>query len=308
MIKLLNYEPLILIPLVYTILYILVYRSNRVLNRLVNIMSGSVNNFLRNTLLVCKLLIPLLIILILAKPVIVYNERIPINVETDVLKYNNKLPVEHIVLLDISKSMSYMEGASTRLDLAKDFIKKYLENLGSKDSVSIVLFSGNVTLYCRGYASDCINNVSSIEGFEKYTAIGDAVTYAVGRSKASGTPSVIVVVSDGANNYGSNPVNAIIDANESKAPVVFIRVGLDPRANGLVSRLRDHGFKVYSINDFSYNIINETIQKIVSYTKYTALKCSNQAYVNVQRYSYLLVNILLAIVFVIIVAISVEGV
>ncbi len=308
MIKLLHYEPLLLIPVVYTILFMIMARSRRFLGKAITSMEGRVNRFANYLLTACKFLIPLLLILVLAKPVFVSYRVVPITLSSEVIEHNAKLPVAHVILIDVSKSMSYQEGGVTRLELAKEFVADYLKYLGPRDRVVVAVFCGNVTTYCRGYARECLLNITGVSCCCRYTAIGDAIAYAIGNYRATDMPNVIVVVSDGANNYGGDPVDAALVANESRLPVVFIRVGVDPRANELIARLKDANVKVFSVNQFSFDMIDDIAKEAFREAKFSALKASGKAFIIVEDYDFTPIDILLVATIALLIVIGLEGV
>ncbi|NPA99278.1 MAG: hypothetical protein GXO43_07865, partial [Crenarchaeota archaeon] len=119
-------------------------------------------------------------------------------------------------------------------------------------------------------------------------AIGDAIGYAISCARASSLPSVAIIITDGANNYGPNPIQSYIYANKSRLPVLFIRIDDDPRANPLFAELARHGaYIVSAINDYSINWLKPVIINAVQHMKYLALIESGKNYVLIKRTSSL---------------------
>ncbi len=210
-----------------------------------------------------KLAVPVLIALAATGPVIdtiSYQEvsswkpRLAEAPET-VRNITSYIPVTHIILIDVSKSMSYYDGGVRRIDEAREFVRRYLESLRGNNTVYIGGFSATVEKICYGAPRECIGSLDKLNATRRYTAIGDALAYAQSLIYASGTPGVVIVVTDGANNYGSSPVLVARSLVKAGVPVLIVRVGLDPRANTLLDTLQFSGVEVVSVNQYTASML-----------------------------------------------------
>lgn len=164
----------------------------------------------------------------------------------------------HIIIIDESKSMLYTDQSNiTRFEQAINFTIKYLRSLSNIDKVMIIGFAEEPRKICIGTPIFCLNKLSELEPGKEYTSISTAIGYAYTYANAAQYPAVIVIVSDGAYNKGGDPYDAIIEVNKSGYPVLFVRIGLDPRANNLILRLKESNIKTISVNDFTTNLIDE---------------------------------------------------
>jgi len=135
-----------------------------------------------------------------------------------------------IVTLDVSDSMAVpdMDGDS-RLAFAKKTIAGLVQNAPS-NRYGLVLFSGEAVVSCP-LTVDHDAFLTFLDGanFSRTalpgTAIGEAVLTAVTRFKKSGLPRAVVVVSDGENTYGADPVEAAVTAAERGLKVYTLGVG-----------------------------------------------------------------------------------
>ena len=164
---------------------------------------------------------------------------------TNVEDYASKLPVQFIILVDVSKSMLRADTGVPRIEAAKTFLEEFLGRLTPRDRVVLAVFSSNTTLLCEGSPLNCTSVVGGLRAGERYSAIGNAVSFAVSLARASGLPSVVVVVSDMANNYGAPPLDVL---REAKTPVLLVKVGNDPRASWIYRAARENSMvKVFSL-------------------------------------------------------------
>ncbi len=287
---------------------LLIYFVIRIIRRwrLLRILSYKPSR-LSKVFLALKIAAPLLLVLAAASPYTISYSYIYLSNAEDIMEYNNQLDVMHVLLVDVSKSMLYRDNGVSRIEYAKEFIEKYLGFLGKGDRVAIVLFSGNVSLLCNGTVEKCLPYIASIKAGQRYTAIGDAISFAVSLSKAQQLPAVAVVVSDLAWNYGGEPVEAVDYARENHVPVVFVRIGIDPRALRVTASLKDRGIRIYSVSDITKELIDEIAKEAMAEAKYEALKLAGQNFIAVPSYDYTLSRLALLLSLLTILASLVEG-
>ena len=146
-----------------------------------------------------------------------------------------------MIVLDLSQSMEIALGNDTRMDAVKASANEFIKSR-SGDAIGLVVFSHNAYLvtpatfdhdsllsYLKRVSTQTLVN-------EGYTAIGEGLGAAQdffvfsrerGR-RAKG--DVVVLFSDGENNYGRDPIQEVERARQQGARIYFIGVALDPGA------------------------------------------------------------------------------
>jgi Ca-activated chloride channel family protein len=134
-----------------------------------------------------------------------------------------------IVALDISDSMGVADVKSNRLTSAKEFVKK-LVLAAPNNRYGLVLFSGDAVITCPAtpdhdafltFVDDADFQRANLPG----TAIGEAILTAATRFKKDELPRVVLVVTDGENTYGAEPVKAAETAKQAGLKVYAAGVG-----------------------------------------------------------------------------------
>lgn len=163
------------------------------------------------------------------------------------LAYANPLGVEKqpreratvVMVIDTSQSMSAEDVAPNRLDAAKEAATKFLYELPDTYNVAVVALSGTPSIVIppttdRGATERAIGALELADG----TAIGDSIATAlkavdqapVGDGEEP-APAMVVMLSDGTNTDGGEPLEAARAAKEAKVPVYTIAYGTQ---NGFV--------------------------------------------------------------------------
>lgn len=154
-----------------------------------------------------------------------------------------KVPRERatiVLLLDCSQSMQSTDVTPTRLDAAKAAATDFLNQLPARYNVSVVSLSGSpsslgVPTTDRQAVQRWIAGIQLQDG----TAIGDAITVGLSTiaqapAASSGdteAPALMILLSDGGNTKGSDPLVAAGDAAAKHVPVYTIAFGTE---NGYV--------------------------------------------------------------------------
>jgi len=254
---------------------------------------------------ILKILAIASLLIAIANPVLVYTKTIEISSPEELVKYSGKLPVHYIVLIDVSPSM-YREN---RLGEAYKALKAIASSLNKTDYLTIAVFGGEVVKIYSGKASEY--NVSGTDLSEyniTYTAISHALGWANAYSKTTGLPSIVVVITDGANNYGGDPVEATMSMNSSGTPVVYVRVGNDPRGYPLFNELRSKGITVVNAHELDAEALYNLLAKALIESKYKALVKTGRSYVEVEEKIGLPTHVLLAIALASLIISRIEGV
>ncbi len=274
---------LLLIPvsLVYAFILNRTLKSRRIL---ASMLSYPRRSIYRLVLDCAKITIPLLIVLALTTPVIVYEYQVVIDTPEKLVKYSGKLPARFIFLIDVSPSM-YREN---RLDQAISACKHFLENLNVSDQVIIAVFGGRVEKIYSGNRDGAFEVLEVIKNYEiKYTSISSALGWAQGLVRASGLPGVIIVITDGANNYGGDPVQSAWMINITGTPVVFVKVGNDPRGIRFFHQLISKGIIVLDTNNLDNESLKMIAKKTIIDTKLETLINHGKNKITLYRKNYL---------------------
>jgi Ca-activated chloride channel homolog len=146
-----------------------------------------------------------------------------------------------MIVLDLSQSMEIELGRGTRMDAVKASANEFIKSRAG-DAIGLVVFSHNAYLvtpatFDHESVLSYLKRVSTATLVnEGYTAIGEGLGTAQEffvfsrerNRRAKG--DVIVLFSDGENNYGRDPLNEVERARQQDTRIYFIGVALDPGA------------------------------------------------------------------------------
>jgi Ca-activated chloride channel homolog len=140
-----------------------------------------------------------------------------------------------VLTMDGSASMNATDVPPTRLEAAKAAASTFLDNLPERFRVGLVSFS-NATRVLEEPTDDreaVRTSLESIQG-EVGTAIGDAIrdSIALAPRQENGKRSdkhlfAVLLLSDGANSAGVNPLDVLDEAKEAGVPIYTIALGTD---------------------------------------------------------------------------------
>ncbi len=199
--------------------------------------------------------------------------------------------VLHVVVLDVSRSMTYPLGPGTRFDAAREVLKRYLSSLPGGDRVHLAVFSSSARPVCQGAPSECLEALGRVEAGERYTAVGDALLYAASVARASALAPVIVLVSDGASNYGSDPVQVAEALRGEGLPAVLVAVG----DRGVLPRVAEAlGARLFTVDEFTAAAAGSLAERAAAEARYSGLAARGEAYVEEVRRSHVPAQLLLA--------------
>ncbi len=262
------YSLLLLIPLAIY-LYYLFRRTTSARNVLKNIYYSSRRS---GVLSLLKIIIPLLLIIASAEPVFIVNKTIYIDTVNDLRKYSGEFPVNYVVLIDVSPSM-FRGGGIGR---AVDAVETIISSMNKSDRIILAVFGGTVAKIYEGMNKEkaliCLTNISRYR--INYTGIGNALSWAYSYVHSSPIPSIIFIISDGAQNYGPDPLQVLDSMRSNKSYVVFIDTGSDPRGKTLYARLVSKDYKVLDISSLSTRDIKKIVENTVYESKLEVLKFS----------------------------------
>ena len=182
----------------------------------------SIAKFKLRILRLLEILIPVLIIIALARPQKVEESS------------QSKIDVIDILMvLDISSSMLADDFPPNRLEAVKNTAKKFIKSREG-DRIGVVVFAGQSFIQCPLTTDSevLLNLVDEINVASKDfdgTAIGMAIANATNRLRASLSESkIMILLSDGSNNSGEiDPPTAAKLANEFGIKIYTIAAGTD---------------------------------------------------------------------------------
>jgi len=276
----------LLIPalLFLAIIYRRVKNNRRMLNRFLEEETSC--HLIVKLSVVSKFVLIILLVVLVSIPYIEKTLVKEVGIEdADLLSQKN---VIHMILVDVSKSMNYLEGNMKRVDLAKNAITEYLKNLeNTRDNIMLVVFSGNIKTIYVGNVTVALEKVGEIRAGEKYTALGDALSYALSYASASQLPIVVLLVTDGGQNYGLKPASVAEEYKKKNVPLLVVKIGSDPRGDSILGEISSKaGAKVYSLDDFTKEAIDDLVKEISNEARYSALKARGETYVEYKVKDY----------------------
>ena len=153
-----------------------------------------------------------------------------------------------VLTMDTSASMTATDVAPSRLDAAKTAARSFLDKLPERFHVGLVSFSSAVEVLEEPTDDrDAVrSSLDSLRG-DVGTALGDAIQASVRlapdpeqAAKVSGGKPLfaVLLLSDGANTTGSEPLNILDEAKEAGVPIYTIALGTD---HGTVEITNDLG-------------------------------------------------------------------
>jgi Ca-activated chloride channel family protein len=158
-------------------------------------------------------------------------------------------------------------AGKTRLDTTKDALRDFIRRRRD-DRLGLIVFSDNAYLvspmtFDREYLLSYVDMVDDqILRGEGMTAIGDGITLANYVMERQSPPQgrrnrVVVVFTDGENNHGRSPVEALVESAEMNIRVHVIGVDIDeevkvkPMVVQLINAVRQQGGRYYDADTVS---------------------------------------------------------
>jgi len=213
--------------------------------------------------------------------------------------------VLHVILLDVSRSMTYPLGLGTRFDAAVGVVERYLSALPDGDLVHLAVFSSSARPVCQGAPRECLGALGRLAAGERYTAVGSALLYAASIAEASPSPPVVVLVSDGASNYGPDPVQVAKLLGSRGIPLAIVAVG----GGGALPQVAEAaGASLYRVDEFTAQAAESLARRAAGEARYAALAARGEAVVEEVRRSYLPAEVLAVASLILLASALVDGV
>ncbi|WP_018462117.1 vWA domain-containing protein [Thermus oshimai] len=132
-----------------------------------------------------------------------------------------------ILVIDVSRSMMAPDLKPNRLEAAKEAARAFLEEAPKGLRVGLVIFSGSAQTV-HPPILDRKRLRASLESLEfgRSTAIGEGILEALRGIEAAGGKGVIVLLTDGRNRTGVDPLEAAGEAARMGVPIHAIGVGV----------------------------------------------------------------------------------
>ncbi|MEL9940226.1 MAG: vWA domain-containing protein [Ignisphaera sp.] len=292
---------LVLVPAIATVLTLLLYRSRRRSSELSSKLGGLGGWKVARALLIAKFIAPMLLAVAVAQPYTVTYTYTPVTMD-NILSVNIT-NAKIIILLDISTSMGKTDAYPTRIGSAVDLVLRIARKaVERRDAVEVYGFSSNVKPLCIATNTSSLETCSSVLSkleLEKYSAIGDAIYFGFSKAKTSPIPTALLVVTDGAANYGSPVEDAVKAVVAGNIPLLAILVGSDPRASSFEETCKRYGVQVIRVGMLTNEVeaLNYIAEKLYVEARYGAFKASGQLYIEtpVKDYSIQLYILLAAL-------------
>lgn len=138
-----------------------------------------------------------------------------------------------VLVMDVSQSMAAIDVKPSRLEAAKESATEFIHSLPSAYNVAIVTLSGKPEIAAapttdRGALERTIKSLQLADS----TAVGDSIMVALKALEMApvgddgkAAPGAIVLLSDGQNTLGADPMNAAAAAKQAEVPVFTIAFG-----------------------------------------------------------------------------------
>jgi len=140
-----------------------------------------------------------------------------------------------VLVIDVSGSMQATDVAPTRLDAAKSAATSLIDQLPGADRIALISFDSHATVR-QGLTTDRDAVKAALASLVpgSGTALGDGLAVALSQLNSTGRtasgarerPAMIVVLTDGVSNQGSDPLAVAQLVAAAKIPVQTIGIGL----------------------------------------------------------------------------------
>jgi Ca-activated chloride channel family protein len=140
-----------------------------------------------------------------------------------------------VLVIDVSGSMQANDVAPTRLDAAKSAATSLIDQLPGADRIALISFDSQATVR-QGLTTDRDAVKAALASLVpgSGTALGDGLALALNQLNSTGRvasgarerPAMIVLLTDGVSNQGSDPLAVARQVAAAKIPVQTIGIGL----------------------------------------------------------------------------------
>ena len=138
-----------------------------------------------------------------------------------------KSSVAIMLIMDVSYSMNISDLRPSRLEVAKQVARLFVDNAGPRDLIGFISFAGKIydTILPTANRTE-ITNLIDRQTIHNSTAIGTTLETALGLLQQFHGGKTIVLLSDGKNNYGTMNLTKVAQtATSMKIPVFTLFLG-----------------------------------------------------------------------------------
>jgi len=137
--------------------------------------------------------------------------------------------VEIVIAMDISRSMLARDLNPNRLTAIKNVVSRFIES-SYGDKIAVVAFAGDAIVVCplttdHGSAAAFVDRLTTEEPILPGTAIGSAIHLAVSRFQDTSAGRVVILLTDGQNNKGLDPLAATKEAVNANVRIYTVGIG-----------------------------------------------------------------------------------
>lgn len=191
--------------------------------------------------------------------------------------------IDIILAVDVSRSMNATDLTPNRLSAIKAVTGDFIES-SYGDRIGVVAFAGDAIVICplttdHAAVYDYIARLTTDEPMRPGTGIGNAIEVATNRLKKSDAGRVIILLTDGENNKGIDPLEAVKGAQEEGIKIYTVGIGTSegaPLPNDTKSLFGEPYRTDAQGNRIMVGLDAETLQKIANETGGKFFHVTNQ--------------------------------
>jgi hypothetical protein len=263
----------------FTVLLYLSHKRLRIAEKSLELVRWQTARKAINTLNIgAKIGLIVMISFLLTTPYFPTTLEVPIGDLTQEQMSQNSVSV--MLLMDVSYSMNNSDLAPSRLRVASEMARVFVENMSSKDAIGFMSFAGKV----YDVELPTLNKTSIVEFIwnqtvQPSTAIGTALESALGMLEPFEGGKAIVLFSDGKNNVGVMNLTSVAEgAVAMKIPIFTVFVGTygigDADPIGLQDISRQTGGKFFDVKSEDTNSLVSEVSVISQEVKVGTLKAA----------------------------------
>ncbi|HDD46268.1 MAG TPA: VWA domain-containing protein [Candidatus Aenigmarchaeota archaeon] len=211
-------------------------------------------------------------------------------VATNSIQINVMKPVantDFVLAIDASSSMLTPDYTPNRLEVAKGLAIKWLSRLPEATKIGVVKFAGHAYQVIEPTTNfdkikESIKNINAIN--DAGTAIGDALILGTSMLKSSKKEKMIILITDGKNNEGTNITRALDEVTDKGVIVYSVGIGNNEKTKEFFEELQKSLNESKIIKSLGLDIKNytmpemdfETLQMIANMTNGRAFHVTNE--------------------------------
>lgn len=137
--------------------------------------------------------------------------------------------IDIMLVLDVSRSMDARDLYPNRLNAIKQVVYDFIDS-SYGDRIGVIAFAGEATVVCpltndHGSVISFVDRLSTNENIPPGTGIGNAIRLGINRFRESETGRVMILLTDGENNKGIDPMDTLDDAKDTGVRIYTVGIG-----------------------------------------------------------------------------------